>query len=49
MFVLEVLAVLRCHVEFAVCSPAVQDSVSASSSRVKQSEKAFDGATERLS
>jgi len=49
IFMLEVLAVLRCHVEYAVCSPTVQDSVSASSSRVKQSEKAFDGAAERLS
>jgi hypothetical protein len=49
IFILEVLAVVRCHVEYAVCSPTFQDSISASFSGVRQSEKAFDGATERLS
>jgi len=41
IFIFEVLAVLHCHVGYAVCWPAVQDRISASSSRVKQSEKAF--------
>ena len=49
IFILVVLAVLHCHVGYAVRSPTVQDRISASSSRVKQSEKAFDGATEGLS